>query len=234
MLGSYVIDVKVGSFPQKIASGFDLAFKGLTGADYKPIAYLGHQLVGNSTNHAILCEQNLITREDIRNIVIVTINEKAGDLRGETLSVVDIKRVLCDKGQKFGGITISPTTEISSEAMKVFKKHFGENDLFGASNKPFAILATQIVNGIAYFFAVESTMFVAPMSENGVVISSGNNKSVVIVKMFEKFDEIQTKVILEGSAPIEEGDTSETSEDKTLGKVIIENNKKMLDYAFNW
>jgi len=233
MLGSYVINVAVNSFPQKVASGFEKVFEGFVGARYTPIAYLGSQLVSNSTNHAILCEQNLVTATDVKGIALVILNEKAGDVRGETLSLVEIKTCLSDKGSaKLGGITIAPSTEISETAMKVFNKHFG--GLLGATNKPFAVLATQIVNGVAYFFAVESTMFVSPTSDNGFVLSAGNTKSINIVKVYSNFDEIQTIPVLEGAAPAEKDDTSETSADETLGKVLADNKKATLKYAFNW
>jgi len=231
MLGGYLIKVVPGKLPQKVASGFDKVFNGFTGASYTPIAYLGHQVV-NGINHAVLCEQNLVTAKDVKGIAIVVLNEKPGDIGGESLELVEIKSCFTDKGMKLGGINITPSAEIPEDAMKVWNKHFGSG-FFGASNKPFALLATQVVHGVAYFYAVESTMIVSPIGNDGLVMSAGNNKSITIVKLFSEYPEMQSMTILEG---VEDAILEGTGEAApgVLGPVLVDNQKNVVKYAFNW
>ena len=158
MLGSYTVDVHAGSMPQKVATGFGKVFENMVGASYEPIAYLGSKVV-NGTNHAILAEQTLITGKDVKSIVLVVLNEKPGDVNGENFSIVEIS-TLASNGGQMGGLMIDPKTEIPADAKEVWDKHFA--GFVGANNTPFALLATQVVNGIAYLFAVESTMIVSP------------------------------------------------------------------------
>ena len=60
--------------PQKAASAW-AAFDGsMTGASYKPVAYVGSQQV-KGVNHVFLAEQTLILAQPERHIVAVKINE---------------------------------------------------------------------------------------------------------------------------------------------------------------
>ena len=64
--------------PQRAASAWS-AFDGtMTGAGYKPIAYVGKQVV-KGVNHIFLAEQTLITANPERHIVAVKINEFEGN-----------------------------------------------------------------------------------------------------------------------------------------------------------
>ena len=74
--------------PQEAASAWS-AFDGtMTGAGYKPIAYIGKQLV-KGVNYVFLAEQTLITANPERHIVVVTINEFNGNY-----GVVNIERII--------------------------------------------------------------------------------------------------------------------------------------------
>ena len=64
------------AFPQKAASAWS-AMSGLVGAKYKPMAYVGTQIV-NGTNHVFIAEQTLLTTTGDRHIVLVKINEANG------------------------------------------------------------------------------------------------------------------------------------------------------------
>ena len=65
-------------FPQEAASAW-ASFDGtMTGAGYKPIAYVGKQLV-NGTNYVFLAEQTLMLANPERHIVVVKINEFNGE-----------------------------------------------------------------------------------------------------------------------------------------------------------
>ena len=60
--------------PQDAASAWS-AFDGtMTGAAYKPVAYVGKQ-IAKGVNHVFLAEQTLITATPERHIVAVKINE---------------------------------------------------------------------------------------------------------------------------------------------------------------
>ena len=66
------------SMPQKAATawaGFEEL--GLVGAGYKPLLYLGSQVV-KGTNHFFVAEQNLITNPPVRKVVLMAINEYNG------------------------------------------------------------------------------------------------------------------------------------------------------------
>lgn len=64
------------AFPQKAASAWSV-MSGLVGAKYKPMAYVGTQIV-NGTNHVFIAEQTLLTTTGDRHIVLVKINEANG------------------------------------------------------------------------------------------------------------------------------------------------------------
>ena len=203
VVGGYSIKVSTNGMPQKVATGFGKVFDNMVGASYTPIAYLGSQVV-NGTNHALLAEQNLVIGKDAKNIVLVILNEKPGDVDGSSFSIVEITHLLSEGGT-FGGLNINPTTKIPDDAMKVFDKHFG--GFLGANNKPFALLATQVVHGAAYVFAVESDMIISPNT-----MTSGT-KSVNLVKVYSDFTEIETTPVLVGSP---------------------QDGEMLVGYAFNW
>ena len=63
-------------FPQKAASAWSV-MSGLVGAKYKPMTYVGTQVV-KGVNHFFIAEQTLLTTTGDRHIVLVTINEFDG------------------------------------------------------------------------------------------------------------------------------------------------------------
>ena len=76
------------SMPQKAASawtGFEEL--GLVGASYKPLLYLGSQVV-KGTNHFFIAEQTLVTNPPVRKVVLMAINEYNGEY--ELAKVEDI------------------------------------------------------------------------------------------------------------------------------------------------
>lgn len=195
-LGSYTINVSCGSMPQKVATGFGKVFEGFVGAEYKPIAYLGSKVV-NGVNHAILAEQDLVTGKDIKSIVVLVLNEKPGDVGGETFSIVSIEPVLSDAGL-MGGYSINPVTDITDEAKAAFDKAF--QGFLGSNVKPFVQLATKVVKGIEYVFAAELSMVVSPAA-----MKAGDTSSIALVKVFSDFSEISIDTIIEGSAKSADG-----------------------------
>ena len=146
MVGAWNVNVIVNAMPQKVATAIGKLAETLIGAQYTPIAYLGSQLV-NGTNHAVLAEQYLTTGKDQKNIVLLIFNEKDMDC-----SLVNIERVV-EGGAELGGTQIVGTTDIPADAQKVFDTVLA--GFVGATVKPFALLATQVVKGVNYVFAAE-------------------------------------------------------------------------------
>lgn len=68
------------SMPQKAASAWssEIELKGLTGASYKPLLYVGEQVV-KGINYHFIAEQTLVTREPEKHIVTIAINEFNGE-----------------------------------------------------------------------------------------------------------------------------------------------------------
>ena len=90
MLGSYEVveQQSLTKFEQAAASAWS-SFDGLmVGAGYKPVAYVGRQIV-KGVNHLFIAEQTLIMAEPERHIVFVTINEFNG-----SYSLVGIERLI--------------------------------------------------------------------------------------------------------------------------------------------
>lgn len=63
---------------QEAATAWGAAFDGFVGGDYKPITYVGYQVV-RGINRIFIAEQDLCTRGGERHIVKVTINEFDGN-----------------------------------------------------------------------------------------------------------------------------------------------------------
>ena len=74
MLGSIEVleQIEMTKMPQEAASAWS-AVKELVGAKYKPIAYVGRQVV-HGVNHVFIAEQTLITNPPTRHIATVKIN----------------------------------------------------------------------------------------------------------------------------------------------------------------
>ena len=184
MLGSYTIHVVPGKLPQKVASAFTEIFGNMVGASYDLIAYLGSKQV-SGVNHAILATQTMVTGTDVHNVVLIVLNEK-----DDKFSIVEITNVLSDSG-KLGGVHIAPTTQIPEEALAVFNKNF--DGFLGSRVVPFALVATQVVNGAKYIFAAETEMVLSKE-----MMKKGNYGKVVLVSVYSNYDSIEFKDILEG------------------------------------
>ena len=145
-VGAWNVNISVGSMPEKVATAVGKIKDNIMGADYEPIAYIGSQVV-NGVNHAVLAEQVLTTGRDTKNVVLLIFNEKNMDC-----DLVSIERVV-EAGGELGGTVVDVKTEIPEDAQKAFDKALG--GFVRAVVKPFALLATQPVNGINYVFAAE-------------------------------------------------------------------------------
>ncbi len=74
--------------PQEAASAWS-AVEGLVGASYKPLIYLGKQIV-KGTDYFFIAEQTLITNPPIRRVVTLAIHGFNGEynLIGDSVEVV--------------------------------------------------------------------------------------------------------------------------------------------------
>lgn len=181
-IGSWTINIQIGKAPQKIASAVSELGERLIGAEYNFIAYLGSQIV-NGVNHAVLAEQILTTGKDTKNVVILIFNEKDGKV-----TLVAIDRVIT-QGETFGGISVNIQTEIPGEALATFNKAF--EGFVGSNIKPFALLGTQITNGVNYIFITS----VEPVVENpeekvAIVVVNRTSKEVRIMNLLSSKDNV--------------------------------------------
>ena len=90
----------------EVRSVFNSAMNQLVGVHYKPLAYIGHQIV-NGVNHYILCEAKAVYPGADPRAVIVCINEKAG--AGTIVSIETVEAVEDD--EKSGGRLGKPLGE---------------------------------------------------------------------------------------------------------------------------
>lgn len=223
LLGGYVIKADTSSMPQKPASGFVKAFEGMVGASYEPIAYLGHKMV-NGTNHAFLAKQTLVVAEDVKNIVLVVLNEKPGDKAAETFSVVEILPLISNGGA-LGGFSIEPTTNIPEEALAVFNRRVGTT--FGAKNTPIALVATKSsVKGGAYVFCVESDRVVNPDA------FSAGSKAINLVTVYGDFDCVDILEVIQGTDENKLQSSVEAVAPESPYNYSAKNGT--LGYAFTW
>ena len=82
VLGGITIAEQQGltKMPQKAASAWVSVEGGIVGAGYKPLVYVGEQVV-KGVNHWFIAEQTLITAEPERHIVKLAVNEFNGEYK---------------------------------------------------------------------------------------------------------------------------------------------------------
>lgn len=165
--GGWNINVTVGKMPQKVATAMGKLGESMLGADYEPIAYLGSQTV-NGINHAVLAQQVVINGRDTKNIVVLLFNEKPNTME---VSLIGIDRIV-ESGDVMGGTVVDALTEIPADAMSVWNEAF--DGFVGCNATPFALVGTQVVNGVNYIFAAELAT-VAKNPEKKVVLVTINS-----------------------------------------------------------
>jgi len=183
-LGSWEVKVAVDAMPQKVATAIGELSEQLIGAEYKPIAYLGSQVV-NGTNHAVLAEQTILTGKDTKNVVILIFNEKPNEMKA---TLVNIERVV-EQGGEMGGIHVDVQTDIPEEAKAAFDAGF--EGFVGSKVKPFALLGTQVVKGVDYIFAAEVTSVTAePVTKVCLVTVNGMTKDIALADLLDSRQDI--------------------------------------------
>jgi hypothetical protein len=74
-VGGWIIREPIpGAVPEKIAEGFEQAVKGIVGAGYTPLFYVGSQLV-HGTNHAVVSKATPVYPDAISALVTVYLHE---------------------------------------------------------------------------------------------------------------------------------------------------------------
>ena len=84
MLGEIQLEEFKGldKMPQKAASAWVALDGGITGAGYKPLLYVGSQVV-KGVNHWFIAEQTLILAQPERHIVKIAVNEFNQKIEGK-------------------------------------------------------------------------------------------------------------------------------------------------------
>jgi hypothetical protein len=164
MFGEWNINVVVDAMPQKVATAIGELADQLIGAEYKPIAYLGSQVV-NGTNHAVLAEQTILSGKDTKNLVVLIFNEKPND---SVATLVSIERVV-EGGEPLGGTKVNVEFEIPVEAQEAFDDAF--DDRLGAKWTPMALLATKVTKGTNYVYLVEETPVVSEPVKSAMLVT---------------------------------------------------------------
>ena len=147
--------------PEEIKEKLDKALEELVGADYEAVAYLGSQLVAGR-NYKLLCRITPVVPDAVDHFAIVTLYE---DLEGK----VEITEILdSEKESNFsdmpGGWQKTETQEMTDEAKAALEKALSE--MVGATYKPLALVATQVVAGTNYCILCEITPVVPDAESN--------------------------------------------------------------------
>lgn len=186
MLGSWNVKVTVDGMPQKVATAIGELAEQLIGCEYKPIAYLGSQVV-NGTNHAVLAEQTVLTGKDTKNVVVLIFNEKPNEMKA---TLVNIERVI-EQGGEMGGIQVDAKTDIPAEAKEAFDNAF--EGFVGSKVEPFAYLGSQVVKGVNYIFAAELTSVTAePVTKVCLVTVNGMTGEVACSDLLDSRSDIMS------------------------------------------
>ncbi len=147
--------------PDEIKEKLDKALEGLAGADYEAVAYLGSQLVAGR-NYKLLCRITPVVPDAVDHFAIVTLYE---DLGGN-VEITEIQD--SEKESNFsdlpGGWQKTKTQEMTEEAKAALEKAISE--MVGATYKPLALVATQVVAGTNYCILCEITPVVPDAESN--------------------------------------------------------------------
>jgi len=139
---------------------FDKAFKGFTGATYKPICD-ATQLV-NGTNYAFLCEVTKADRDATKSIAMVHIHV---GLDG-TATIQSIETIEPSPNNMPGGYS-SWVSPVGKDA----QKSFGEAMTLEGVSYELEACTTQVVGGINYVFLAKATPVVPNAKSYPVLIN---------------------------------------------------------------
>lgn len=132
---------RADKLPQDLASAFAALYGGRVGGAYKPLYYVGTQVV-NGINHMLIVERTMLVSggKEVKDFAVVVINIPAGDFKAEAATVVS---------------EVDATDFVLRDDIeKGIKKALVE--FTGANHKPILELGEQIVKGKNYHFICES------------------------------------------------------------------------------
>ena len=152
--GGWTVNSEFGEaeIPEDAKAAFDKAMEGYTGMGFKPVAYLGSQVVAGA-NYAFLCEGTTMTAEPVTSLKIVTVYAGVDDT-AEVKDVVDVNVAPSDDAEvefipsDFTGAydyTEAAGAALPENAAEAFDK--AVEGLAGVSYEPIALLGTQVVAG---------------------------------------------------------------------------------------
>ena len=121
--GGWIFQISLDSMPEKVATAFGELNK-LKGVRYKPVAYLGSQVV-NGTNYAVLAEQVIFDAENTKNLVLIVFNVAPN---APEATVVYIKPVL-DGFSESSSLTISRLPKTLRRISILSKKNLSDRML---------------------------------------------------------------------------------------------------------
>ena len=199
LLNSYTIKPITTNFPDDVLKAFDSTKSGLFGATYSLVAYLGNQKINNYTNYAFIAEQVPSVKNPSKNIVLYIVTKALDKSNKETYMLRDVTTLISGKDNVLGGIKVNPVvSNIPSNALEVFNRHF--SFFLGAKNVAIALLATQVVNGAAYYFLTQSD--VVAKGFNGInntgVSTTDSLVDIQIIKLYSNFPDIESQTVLSG------------------------------------
>lgn len=180
MVGAWEINVNT-DYPQKVATAIAELSEELFGAEYKPIAYLGSQVV-NGINHAVLAEQTVLNGKDTKNAVVIVFNEKPSSM---DVSLVSINTIV-HGSDGLGGIKIDMDSEIPANAKDAFAKAM--EGFVGSKIEPFAYIGMQVVKGINYIMMAELTPVVEHPVKTLALITVNDFEGNATFAEIKKFD----------------------------------------------
>lgn len=178
-LGGYTLaNHSAKQLPQSLATAVNLLFDGegkMLGATYKPLWYLGSQIV-NGKNHALICEQTRITGNSSKRIVVVVINIPAGDIDGSKATIVEV----IDDAELVEG------TNLDLHLKDLFKTAL--SSMLGMQYTPVMYVGSQVVKGINHYIVAEARIVRPDSDPYAVMICLNVFEDSAIVTGIEKLE----------------------------------------------
>lgn len=151
--------------PDEVLDAFDKAQQGFVGMGFKPVAYIGSQVVAGM-NYAVLCQGTTVTASPVTALKVAVIYK---DLEGNAVfnNVADFEitdYTAADSADKTavtglaGGWSydsVQPVELADENAKKAFETAF--EGITGVGYEPLALLGTQVVAGTNYAFLCKAT-----------------------------------------------------------------------------
>ena len=164
VLDEYTVNPSLTGMPQKVASEFSALFDKEPGVVYEFIAYLGSKSVDSGTNHAVLAKQTLSVDKAKDVLVLIVLNEKSGDVRGESIALEEIGNLISQDDNM--NIIYIPEKDLD-DSMKAYFTRYKDQEK--KDIKMLALVATKFGTNSCYIFLTEySNLTTNPKDENDI------------------------------------------------------------------